>query len=274
VSVGPPRRSLALAAAMLAGAVLIAALAPVLVPAEALDVTAANGPQLAPPGPGHLLGTDEGGLSVLALTVAGARVSLGVGGSAAALAVVAGTLVGLAAGTLRRGPATALLWFTDFFLVLPQIPVALALVAVLRPGPLPVVLAIALTGWAPVARVVRSAVLTARAQPYLERVRGLGAGGRHLALAHLLPDVLPVVAVSGALTLANAVLAEAAFSFLGLMRPGQVSWGSMLRSAAQSGALSAGAWWYVLPPGLAVVAVVLAAGICANAVRTASWREA
>jgi peptide/nickel transport system permease protein len=239
---------------------LLAIFAPLLIPRESLSVISAPGPAFAPPSARFPLGTDENGLSVLKLVLVGSRVSIGVGFLATAAAIGVGSLVGLLTGALRGRPAAGLKWVMDWFLTLPQVPLAIALVAVLRPGLMTLVLAIAVTSWAPIARVLRAAVLAARSQPYLDRVRGLGAGEWYLARVHLLPDVMPVVLANGALTLANAILAEAAFSFLGLGEPSQVSWGSMLRQASVSGALTAGAWWYVLAPGLAVIIVVVAAG--------------
>jgi peptide/nickel transport system permease protein len=268
-----PHRSLVPAVAVLAGAGLLAVLAPVLIPPGAVDVVGVHGPSLAPPSLRYPLGTDEFGLSVLTLTLAGARLSVGVGFIAATLAVAVGALVGLTAGVLRGPAAAALTWIMDWFLMLPQVPLAIAFVAVLSPGLRALVLVIALTSWAPVARVIRTAVLAAKAQPYLDRVRALGAGNWHITRVHLLPDVMPVIAVNWALTLANAILAEAAFSYLGLGAPAEISWGSMLRQASTSGALSAGAWWYVLPPGLAVIIVVLAAGGCANAISSAQTQQ-
>ena len=268
------RATHALAPAVLVAFALAALLAPVLSPDDALSVVAARGPQLAAPSAAYPFGTDEHGRSVLALTLAGARLSLLVGAAATAGAVAAGALVGVVTGALPRPWAAPLLWVTDWFLVLPQVPVAVALAAVLRPGTVALVLAITLTSWAPVARVLRAAVLAARSQPYVERVRALGAGTGHVVRAHLLPHLLPVIAVNAALLFANALLAEATFSFLGLGVPTQVSWGGMLRSAGRSGALTAGAWWYLLAPGLAIVAVVLAAGAAAGVLRGAPARDA
>jgi peptide/nickel transport system permease protein len=278
-SARPPSRARSRSRAVLTAAgvlgvfALVALLAPMLIPDHSLSVVAAQGQPLQPPSLRYPLGTDEHGLSVLTLALAGARVSLGVGFFATVLAVGVGALVGLGAGSLRGWPAATLVWITDWFLTMPQVPLAITLVAVLRPGIIPLVLAIGLTSWAPVARVVRASVLGARSRPHLDRVRALGAGEWYIARIHLLPEVMPVIALSSALTLANAILAEAAFSFLGLGDPAAVSWGSMLRQASASGALTGGAWWYLLTPGLAVIVVVLAAGICANAVRTAvpSW---
>jgi peptide/nickel transport system permease protein len=155
---------------------------------------------------------------------------------------------------------------TEGFLVLPQVPFAVALGAVLGPGHGAVIMAIALTSWVMVARTVRAGVLAVEARPHLERVRALGAGHWHQLWAHVLPDVLPLVLASASLTVANAILAESTLAFLGLGDPDTVSWGGMLRRAALAGAATAGAWWYLLAPGLAIVAVALAFGACARAV--------
>jgi peptide/nickel transport system permease protein len=235
------------------------------VPAGTVDVLGATGPPLAPPGPAHLLGTDENGVSVLALAVAGSTTSLGVGIAAATLAVALGSGAGLAGGVLGGRTDRAVLAVTDLFLALPAVPFAVVLAGVLRPGTTALVAAIALTSWAGVARVVRAGVQTARAAPYVERVRALGAGRGHLVREHLAPAVLPLAAAQACLTLANAVLAESALAFLGLGDPAGQSWGTMLRHAAASGAASAGAWWYLLAPGLAVAGLALAAGVAARA---------
>ena len=267
------RRAGWLGAVVLAAFVLVAVLSPLLVPPAARSVIDATGPTLAPPSGRYPLGTDENGLSVLALLVAGARESLLVGFLATGLAVGVGALVGTVTGYFRGAPSAVLRWLTEWFLVLPQVPFAMVLAGVLRPGAGPLVLAIAATSWAGVARVVRAGVLTARTRPHLQRVAALGAGHWHRIRFHILPAVLPLVAANATLSLANAVLAEATLSFLGLGDPSQPSWGSMLRQAAVSGAISAGAWWYLLFPGLAVMLVVLAFSACGHALDSAFAAE-
>jgi peptide/nickel transport system permease protein len=241
--------------------------APLFIDARQLSVVDATGPPLAPPSLRFPLGTDEAGRSVLTLTVWGSRASLLVGFTAMALAVGTGTLAGLLSAHFGGWAGAALGRVGDWFLVLPQLPFAIALASVLRPGAGPVILAIAATSWAGVARVVRAAVLSVEAQPFLERVRVLGGGHWHQLRAHVLPAITPLVIANAAMTLANAVLTEATLSFLGLGDPGQVSWGSMLRLATVSGAATAGDWWYVLAPGLAIVAVVLAFSGCGRALQ-------
>src|SRR5262249_1418590 len=231
-----PRLSRAgwLGTGVLAAFVLLAVLSPVLVPASSRRVIDATGPELAAPSGRYPLGTDENGLSVLALLVAGARQSLLVGFLATGLAVGFGTLVGTVTGYFRGALSVGLRWLTEWFLVLPQVPFAMALASVLPPGAGPLVLAIAVTSWAGVAGVVRAGVLAARTRPHLQRVAALGAGHWHRIRFHIVPATLPLVAANATLTLANAVLAEATLSFLRLGDPGQPSWGAMLRQASVS----------------------------------------
>lgn len=236
------------------------------VPGTAVQVTGATGPPLAPPSRDFPLGTDENGLSVLALTLYGARRSLLVGVLATLAAVAVGASVGVLAGHFSGWPDAVLGRVTEWFLVLPSLPLAITLGAVLGPGIAPLVIAIAATSWAAMARVTRAAVISVESEPYLERSRALGAGHRHLLRTHVLPAIAPVVAANTTLNLASALLSEAALSFLGLGEPGLVSWGSMLRQAGTSGAVTAGAWWYLLAPGCAITAVVLACSVAGRLV--------
>jgi peptide/nickel transport system permease protein len=255
---------------VLAAFAVLALIAPVLVSERNVSVLDAHGPLLSPPSLRYPLGTDENGLSIVDLLIAGSRSSLVIGFASTALAVGVGVLVGLAAGYLSGWPPAALGWVTEWFLLLPQVPFAMVLAGVLPPGTAPLVLAIAVTSWAGVARVVRAATLTAKTAPHLDRIRALGASTWHQLREHLLPAVLPQVTAVATLTLANVVLAEATLAFLGLGDPGQPTWGTMLRQASVSGAVSAGAWWYLLFPGLAIAAVVFAAGACGRALETAA----
>jgi peptide/nickel transport system permease protein len=258
---GARRRRPGRAAALtLAAFAVIAVAGPLLVPDRLVDPVLADGPVLAPPGVGHPLGTDENGVSVLALVVRGARLSLIVALAATALVMIAGIAVGALSGHFTGRPAAAVDAVTEWFLVLPQVPLALVLAAVLPPGAATVVLVVALTSWAPVARTVRAGVRDVEARPFLERARALGAGHVHQFRVHVLPATAPLLAASAVLTAANAVLAEATLSFLGLGGSGRLSWGTTLHHAAAAGAVTGGAWWYVLAPGLAIVTFVLALG--------------
>jgi peptide/nickel transport system permease protein len=151
---------------------------------------------------------------------------------------------------------------TDWFLVLPTLVLAAALASVMHRGVGTVIVAIGVTAWPATARLVRAQTLTVEARPYIERARALGAGDWHVIRRHVLPNVLPVILAQTTLTVSAAVLAEATLSFLGLSDPTRVSWGTTLQLAQQVGAVSAGDWWILLPPGLAIVTVALAFTLC------------
>jgi peptide/nickel transport system permease protein len=185
-------------------------------------------------------------------------VSLLVGIAATVISMAIGSLVGIASGHFR-GPAGSILErLTDWFLVIPFLPLAIALATVLGSSLLNVIIVIGVTSWPGTARLVRAQTLSVEARPYLERARVLGGGHWHQMSRHVLPNVMPLVLANTTLTVAIAILSETTLSFLGLGDPFRVSWGSMLDSAFSAGAISFGAWWYLLPPGLCVVAVVLA----------------
>ena len=244
--------------AVLAVFCALALLAPLLFGRSELDVTRTADVELAPPGAGHWLGTDENGRSVLALVVWGARVSLLVGFSATAISMVIGTTVGVASGWFRGLLGALLQRLTDWFLVIPFLPLAIVLATVLQASLLTVVVVIGVTSWPGTARLVRAQTLSVASRPYVERATALGAGDRHVMTRHVLPNVMPLVLANTTLTVAVAILAETTLSFLGLGDPFAVSWGRLLDDAFTAGAISSGAWWYLLPPGLCVVAVVLA----------------
>lgn len=247
---------------VLLGFALLTLMAPVLTDPAGLDVTTATGEPLDAPSGRYWLGTDESGRSVLLLTWWGARVSLLVGLAAAVLSVGIGTVVGVLAGHFRNWAARLLMPVTDFFLALPSLVLAIALSSVLPRGLATIVLAIGLTVWPTTARLVRAQTRTIETRPYVERARALGGGHGHVIGRHLLPAIAPLVLANTTLTVASAIIAESTLSFLGLGDPGTVSWGAMLKAAADSGAVTAGAWSYLLPPGIGIVAVVLACTLC------------
>jgi peptide/nickel transport system permease protein len=248
--------------------VLIAVFVPLLIDESALDVTKATGGRLAPPDGEYLLGTDENGRSVLALMLWGSRVSLLVGFAATLLSIAIGTVIGILAGHFGGWLSAILLRFTDFFLVLPSLVLAIALSAVLDPGLATVILAIGVVSWPSGARLVRAQTLSVEARPYIERARALGGGHWHVIVKHVLPSVLPLVFVNTTLAVGTAITAESTLSFLGLGDPNNPSWGSILRSSSLSGAISYGAWWYVVPPGVAIALVVLSFTLVGRALET------
>ena len=244
--------------ALLTFFILVALLAPLLADSEGLEVTKATGGVLEAPGGGFLLGTDENGRSIVTLLIWGLRISLFVGLLATLISMVIGTLVGLTSGFFEGWPARLLYRVTEWFLVIPFVPLAIVLATVLGRSLINIVIVIGLTGWASTAMLIRSQTLSIRERPYVERARMLGAGRWHQMTRHVLPNVMPMVFANTTLTVALAILAETTLSFLGLGDPTRVSWGSMLEDAFDVGAMTTGAWWYIVPPGVCVVLVVLA----------------
>jgi peptide/nickel transport system permease protein len=114
------------------------------------------------------------------------------------------------------------------------------------------------TSWPGTARLVRAQTLSVEGRPYLERAKVLGDSDWQQMTKHVLPNVMPLVIANTTLTVAIVILSETTLSFLGLGNPFIDSWGTMLDKASNAGAMSIGAWWYVLPPGICVITVVLA----------------
>ena len=235
----------------------VALLAPLITDESGLDVTQAPGERLEPPSWRFPLGTDESGRSVLVLTIWGTRVSLLVGITATLLAMVIGAAIGIAAGHFGGRVSAVLMRVTDWFIVLPRLVLAISLAAVLGPSLVTIIIAIGVTSWAGTARLIRAQTLSVESRPYLERAKALGAGHWHQMTRHVLPNIMPLILASTTLEVASAVLAEATLAFLGLGDPSRVSWGTMLSRANSSGAVTFGAWWYLLPPGIAILCVVL-----------------
>ena len=248
-------------------AVAAALITPLVIDPDIMNVTKATGAKMSPPSLEFPLGTDESGRPNLSMLLWGSRVSLLIGFMAALLSMVIGTLVGILAGHFRGWTSAVLMRITDWFLVLPSLVLALVLSAVLGGSTTTIILAIGITSWASTARMIRAQTLAVEARPYIERSLVLGAGHWHVMSKHVLPNVAPLVLANTTLQVASAIVAESTLAFLGA-DSGQASWGSMLRGSYDWGAMTAGAWWYILTPGLCIVAVVLAFTLCGRALET------
>ena len=232
--------------------------APLLADRSGLDVTQADGPVLAPPSPEYWLGTDENGRSVLTLLIWGARISLLVGLTATLISMVIGTLIGLVSGYFGGWIGRITFRFTEWFLVIPFLPLAIVLATVLGRSLVNIIIVIGVTSWPGTALLIRSQTLSIKERAYVERAQASGAGRWHQMGKHVLPNVMPMVFANTTLTVAIAILSETTLSFLGLGDPTRTSWGTMLDSAFEVGAITTGCWWYIVPPGVCVVLVVLA----------------
>jgi peptide/nickel transport system permease protein len=151
-----------------------------------------------------------------------------------------------------------LMRITEWFLVIPFLPLAITLAAIIGPSVTNIVIVIAVTTWPAGARLIRSQVLTTKERLYVDRARALGAGRWHLATRHILPSVGPLILATATLTVPIVILTETTLAFLGLGDPQRASWGKTLQEAFAAGAVSRNAWWYYLPAGLGILAVVLA----------------
>lgn len=248
--------------------VLMALLAPVFFPKTLLDVTQATGQPFQPPSLQFPLGTDDSGRSVLALVVWGARISLLVGFAATILSMFIGTTVGIVSGHFRGFTGGTLDRVTDWFLVIPYLPLAIVLATILGRSLFVIIVVIGVTSWPGTARIIRSQTLSVTARPYLERSKALGAGNVHQMTRHVLPNVMPLVLANTTLAVSISILSETTLSFLGLGDPTAVSWGSILEQGFSSGAISQGAWWYLGSPGVCVVLVVLAFNLIGRAIES------
>ncbi|HXP20681.1 MAG TPA: ABC transporter permease [Streptosporangiaceae bacterium] len=246
--------------------VLMAVGGPLFFPFNPAAVASSSAGLLRAPSAAHWLGTDELGRDVFREFLAAAHISLLVGLAATAISMVLGAATGIVAGFYGRWTDTILMRITDFFLVLPQLPLVIALAAFFGQSIGIIILVIGMTGWPTTARIVRSQVLSLRERMFVTRVRSLGTSNLRILRVHILPNVMPLIFANTVLVIGSAILAEATLSFLGLGDPVQVSWGTMLHFAFSSGAIGRAAWWYFVPPGVGIVLVVLAFTLTGHAI--------
>lgn len=239
---------------------LMALLAPFLADHMMLDPNSQVGrPYESPSSPYYLwFGTDQVGQSVMAEFIWSARISLVVGLLATAISTVLGAGIGIAAGYYGGWQGEAWMRLTDVFLVIPWLPLAMVLAAMWGQNFWMIIVIIGVTSWPGTARVVRSDTLRIREMQFIERARAIGSSNMHIMNKHVLPNAFPLIFANTVLVVAIAILSETTLSFLGLGDPLNFSWGTMLHYAWANGAAGLPAWWYLLPPGIAIVLVVVA----------------
>ena len=223
----------------------------------------------APPSPRHWLGTDDSGYDLLTRLAVGARISLFVGVGVEAIVLLAGGFIGLVAGYFGRWTDVWLMRLTDMMFAFPDILLAILIMAVLGPSILNLFVALSITGWPGLARLIRGQALSLRRRDFIEAARALGLPNARIIWRHILPNLLSVVVVAATIDIAGIMIAEATLSFLGIgVQAPMPSWGSMINIPLRSG------YWrphpeFVLYPALCLSATVLSLNFLGDALRDA-----
>ena len=259
----PRRTGGRLAVLWLLAVVLAGTLGPLVMPLDVADPRPDS--LLAAPGGEHTLGTDEEGRDVVRLLLAGGRTALLVGLSTVIICGLLGTLLGSASGFFGGWLDRIVLSATEAVYAFPGVLLAVFLMFLVpKPGAAHVIAALSVSGWATYARLSRGIALSVRARPYVEAVRALGVPSRRILLRLVLPQTLPHVSIQAAFGIANAILAEAALSFLGLGIADGTSWGAMLSSGA---VLYLKAPHLALAPGIVLATTILAVLLLADSLQ-------
>lgn len=240
---------------------VIAVLAPVIAPYDPLTpVEDESGLWLSNEKPSlqFFLGTTNLGRDIFSQLLYGAQTALLVGFSAAIAVSVIGTVVGLVSGYFGGWVDTVLMRLADVAFGIPFLPFIIVLTAFMDPSVWNVVLAMAALLWRDTGRVVRSQVLVIKEQSFVSAARVSGASDLRIIFMYIAPSILPLSFLYGSLAIGWAILTEASVSFLGFGDPDQISWGFMLQDAFNSQALSRGAYFWFIPPGICIMLTVMA----------------
>jgi peptide/nickel transport system permease protein len=209
--------------------------------------------QLAGPSLKHLLGTTQIGQDVFAQLVVSARNSLLIGVGAGLLATVVSIVVGISGGYAGGVIDEALNLFSNVVLVIPTLPLVIIIIAdVKSSGLVPLIVIIAFTSWAAAARVLRAQTLSVRNREYVLAARASGERAWRIVFVEIMPNELPIIVSNFIFGVIFAILTQAALAFIGLGDPTLLTWGNMLSLAYDNQALSVGAWWWLVPPGLCI----------------------
>ncbi|HEY1616725.1 MAG TPA: ABC transporter permease [Streptosporangiaceae bacterium] len=260
------RRAAAAGLAIILFFVVLALAAPLLAP---YSNTAQTCGVFAPPSGAHWLGCDDGGIDMLSEIVWGGRVSLIIGFAATVISMVLGGGIGILAGYFGGWTDIGLMRITDYLLVIPDLAFAMVIADVWGPSLLHVILVIGILEWAPTARIIRAQVMSVKERVYIKRARSIGASHWRIITRHVLPQVGPLLMANTVLTVAVAIYLETALAFLGLEDPTTTTWGTILEHAFDRAAVSAGAWWAIVPDGLVITILIMGCFLLGQAIEDA-----
>ncbi|MEN2984248.1 MAG: oligopeptide ABC transporter permease [Dictyoglomaceae bacterium] len=245
--------------------VIIAIFADYIAPYDPLKVDLSK--HLLPPSREHLLGTDEFGRDILSRIIFGARVSLQIGFFAQVISISLGTVLGLLAGFYGGWVDDVIMRIVEILFAFPFLLFVIAVVAVFGPGIQNLYLAVALIGWAGVARIVRGQVLSLRERDFVASARAIGAGTWRILFRHILPNALSPIIIEATLGMGGMIMLEAGLSFLGLgVQAPTPSWGSMVQAGL---AYMRSAWWYPVFPGIVIMIIVFGFNLLGDGLRDA-----
>ncbi|HEX7659551.1 MAG TPA: ABC transporter permease [Pseudonocardiaceae bacterium] len=221
-----------------------------------------------PPGGGHPLGTDEVGYDELGRLMVGGQSSLEIGLASAIIATLFGTLWGAVSGYFGGIVDAVMMRAVDTFLALPSLFLILLLAVMFTPNTLLLIVVVAITAWLAPARLVRGETLSLRTREYVQAARMMGGGSGRAVLRHIAPNAIGTIVVNATFQVADAILLIAALSYLGLgVPPPHADWGNMLSNGTDY--TQNGYWWMILPPGIAIVLIVVAFNFLGDALRDA-----
>jgi peptide/nickel transport system permease protein len=223
----------------------------------------------AKPGPGHIWGFDDVGRDLFARVVYGGRTSLAVGLFATLISMAIGVPMGILAGYFRGIWETIFMRLSDIFMAFPAMILILVIIAVTGPSLATLIVSLGILSWTPFARLLYSKVLSIREEEYIMAAKAIGARNGEILLKYVLPNAMAPVLVQGTFSVANAMLAEAGISFLGLgVQPPLASWGNILYAAQSLSTMTYKPWVWI-PPGVLFILTVLSINFIGDGLRQA-----
>jgi len=237
--------------------IFMALFAPVLAPYRPLETQVGElGPViLEGPSRDHILGTTHLGRDVFSQWIYGARAPLIVGILSGISVMIIGTIVGLISGYYRGTVDLILMRVVDILYGIPAVPLVLLIAMFLGSSLWIIIAAFMFIMWRTMARLVRAQTLSLRERPYIKSAKASGASDFRIMFIHILPNLIPLILIEGTFMIGTAIVLEAGISFLGLGATEDMSWGAMLQTTFQSGAIDA--WWWIIPPGVSISLLVL-----------------